>query len=111
MAEFHITDKVCVLYAGRPIQFEINQITTDAKGNKLYSGEGTGWWPQERLDYAITGEEKLLLDLAYRDLAVYEKAIEDIETSLRKVLTSTLPESMKDGYLIAIGKALAKWKG
>lgn len=61
-AEFHINDLVCLLYAGKPVSFVINQITSSASGKKFYQGEGSGGWqPEDRLDYDLTEQQKTMI--------------------------------------------------
>lgn len=96
-AEFHIGDKVCVLYAGKPLSFVITQMSRAANGKVFYAGEGHGWVSADRLDYDLTAEQKDLIRKFERALYLVHEGADEILRYKAEVF-KTLPKSVIEKF-------------
>jgi len=65
MAEFHVDDQVFVILAGKPISGKITKVSMMSGSGgmeRLYQLDNGSWWPESRLDYDLTAEQKTLLE-------------------------------------------------
>jgi hypothetical protein len=92
LMEFHIGDKVCLLYAGRPVSFTVDAISSGPDGKGYYIGEGAGGWqPEDRLDYDTTPTQDAVLATLERAMHQAAVAIRDAAEAERDAVASGVP--------------------
>lgn len=108
MAEFHLGDKVAVLYKGSPLSFTITSISVGTNNKPLYTGQGAqGWHTEDQLDYDLTPEQKglrLELELAVQNLIeartrmneTLDKVKENLPLYILRDLAMLLEEALKE---------------
>lgn len=94
MAEFHIGDKVCVVFQGKYIPFKVTKIQLASDGTAVYAGQDTVYYPEERLDYDITPEQKEWLINAELRLQALSQGVLDTHGFAAEVERMRLPPSL-----------------
>ncbi len=100
MAEFHIGDKVFVVMGMRPISFTVKSIHIGAGGRKYCSpveqGQHGELWPEERLDYDLSEEQKDTMRLAESALFNVAEGFKTLRSLTDRI--NNLPPNMAEIY-------------
>jgi hypothetical protein len=100
MPEFHIGDKVCVTMAGSFISGTITATAGggESSGPAMYQLDNGPWWPEVRLDYDITTEQKQLVMEGERITWELFAAAADADKFWQKAKAQQLPPALLASY-------------
>ncbi len=109
MANFHIGDKVCVLYKGAVQSGTITDIVPGQPPESgLYQLDGEGpYWDSSRLDYDITEEQKVLLQEGERVTWELFAAAKDADRFWLKAKDGGVPPTLLAAYRRKIQEIVA----